>query len=104
MIMVEDFDSSVDSRFVKDFLNPYFSDLYKDISLRCLTSAAIRDKKLDRIALLEYCNLPGIVNERLLKLFEPNPEGLISESNFSKVLSNIFASELDTRMKLTFNM
>lgn len=94
----------MDGRFVKDFLKPYFTDLYKDLTLRCLTQPALRDKKLDRIALLEYCNLPGIVNERLLKLFEPNSEGLVSDVQFSKVLSNIFASDLDTRMKLTFSM
>jgi hypothetical protein len=64
---VEDFDSSIDGRFVKDFLKPYFADLYKDLTLRCLTQPAVREKKLDRIAVLEYCNLPGIVNERLLK-------------------------------------
>jgi hypothetical protein len=66
-ILVEDFDSTVDTRFVRDFLKPYFLDLYKDLTLRCITQPALRDKKLDRIALLEYCNLPGIVNERLLK-------------------------------------
>ena len=102
--MVEEFDQTLDACFIKDFLHPYFSDLYKDLILRCLTSVALKEKKLDRIALLEYCNLPGIVNERLLKLFEPNKEGLVSEYQFSKVLSSIFASELDSRMKLTFNM
>lgn len=79
-IQVEDFDSAIDGKFVKDFLRPYFADLYKDLTLRCLTQPALRDKKLDRIALLEYCNLPGIVNERLLKQFEPSSEGLICEA------------------------
>ncbi len=41
-IQVEDFDIlGADAKFAKDYLNPYFKDLYKDLTLRCLSSNAI---------------------------------------------------------------
>ena len=41
-IQVEDFDiHGTDAKFVKDYLNPYFKDLYKDLILRCLSTTAI---------------------------------------------------------------
>ena len=103
-IQVEDYDEHTDGRFVRDFLCPYFVDLYKDLTLRCLTPAAIKEKKLDRITFLEYCNLPGIINDRLLKIFDTNNDGLISENSFVSNLSYIFASDLETRMRITFCM
>jgi hypothetical protein len=62
MIKLEEYDHLIDGGFLTEFLHPYLNDLYKDLSLRSLTSAAIKEKKLDRFAFLEYCNLPGIIN------------------------------------------
>lgn len=62
MIKLEEYDHLIDGGFLTEFLHPYFTDLYKDLALRSLTSAAIKEKKLDRFAFLEYCNLPGIIN------------------------------------------
>ena len=62
MIKLEEYDHLIDGGFLTEFLHPYLTDLYKDLSLRSLTSAAIKEKKLDRFAFLEYCNLPGIIN------------------------------------------
>ena len=36
IIRVADFDDSMDSKFVKEFLTPYLKDLFRDLSLRCL--------------------------------------------------------------------
>jgi hypothetical protein len=104
-IQVEDFDiHGGDSKFIKDFLNPYFKDLYKDLILRCLSSTAIQEKKLDKVTFIEYCNLPGIINDRFFKMFDTNNEGLINEQNFIANMIKVFVSDLDTRMRLTFNM
>lgn len=104
MLQIEDFDEQLDGKFLREFLAPYFADLYRDLTLRCLTQIAVKEKKLDKITFLEYCNLPGIINERFLKYFDANADGLISEHSFITNLSKIYSSDLDTRMLLTFNM
>lgn len=68
-LQVEDFDSDTDGRFITEHLVPYLKELYRDLSLRCLQESAIADKKLDQTTLLQYCGLPGLINERLLKHF-----------------------------------
>lgn len=94
----------IDGRFVSEFLHPYFTDLYKDLALRAITSVGIKERKVDRIAFLQYCNLPGIINQRLIKILDPESRDIIELSNFIKVLTKIFASDLDTRMRFTFSM
>jgi hypothetical protein len=54
-----------------DFLHPYLNELYKDLSLRSIIPLAVKEKKVDRIVFLEYCNLPGIINQRVIKLLDP---------------------------------
>ncbi len=104
-IQVEDFDiHGGDAKFVKDYLNPYFKDLYKDLTLRCLSTTAIQEKKLDKVTFIEYCNLPGIINDRFFKMFDIDNNGLITEESFIKNMIKVFISDLDTRMRLTFNM
>jgi hypothetical protein len=36
-IQLEEYDANTDAKFIKECLNPYFKDLFKDLSLRCLT-------------------------------------------------------------------
>ena len=104
-IQVEDFDvNGGDSKFIKDYLYPYFKDLYKDLILRCLSSTAIQAKKLDKVTFIEYCNLPGIINDRFFKMLDINSDGLITEGSFIQCMTMVFISDLDTRMRLTFNM
>ena len=58
---------------------------------------------------IQYCNLPGIISERLLKIFLSDSEedcgkGFISEEAFIKYMTMIFVSDVDSRMRLTFDM
>jgi hypothetical protein len=48
--------------------------------------------------------MPGIISERLLKIFDNNSDGLISEESFLYNMTLIFMSDLESRIKLTFNM
>lgn len=41
LIQVEDYDDHGDAKFVKEFLTPYFKDLYKDLTLRCFSQNAV---------------------------------------------------------------
>ncbi len=103
-IQVEDFDDINDNKFVKEFLGPYFKDLFRDLAMRCISPNAIQEKKLDKVTFIEYCNLPGIINDRFFKMFDTAHDGLISENSFILNLVKVFISDLDTRMRLTFNM
>lgn len=78
-IHVEDYDEQIDGRFVRDFLTPYLRDVYRDLSLRSLAPAAVKEKKVDKVTFVQYCNVPGIISERLLKLFDVNSDGCITE-------------------------
>ena len=42
--------------------------------------------------------------ERFFKLFEITYEGFITESSFIKNICKVFMSDLDTKMRMTFNM
>ena len=44
------------------------------------------------------------MGERVLKLFDRNNDGMITEESFIVNLRDIFISDLDTRMKITFDM
>jgi hypothetical protein len=109
-LLIEDFDEINDSKFIKEYLVPYLSDLYKDLALRSFisTSSAAAQasaiKKVDKVTFIQYCNLPGIISERLLKIFDTNSDGLITEESFVKNMTLIFMSDLESRIKLTFNM
>jgi len=48
--------------------------------------------------------MPGIISERLLKIFDNHSDGLISEESFLYNMTLIFMSDLESRIKLTFNM
>jgi hypothetical protein len=103
-IQVEDYDEQLDGKFVRELMVPYMRDLYKDLALRSLAPAAIKEKKLDKVTFIKYCNLPGIICERLLKVFDSNNDGMITEASFIQNLTKIFISDLETRLQFTFNM
>jgi hypothetical protein len=73
VIQVEDYEEAVDGRFVREYLLPYFKDLYKDLALRSIHPQAIKEQRMDRVAFVQYANMPGILSERLLKIFDQHP-------------------------------
>ena len=75
LIRVEDFDHSTDSKCVKELIEPYLKDLYRDLCLRCDN----QKKGIDKVTFIEYCNLSGILNDRLFNLFDSFREAVVSE-------------------------
>lgn len=74
--------------------------------MRCLTnSTSSKEKKIDKVTFLEYCQLPGVIGDRLFKLCEEKgTEGFVNETDFTSIFTKIFVSDFDSKMKLTFNM
>jgi hypothetical protein len=53
-ILIEDFDQDLDSKFIKESLQPYFRDLFRDLSLRCMTNPNSIEKKIDKVTFIQY--------------------------------------------------
>jgi hypothetical protein len=102
-IEIEDFDVTTDTKFINDKLVPYFRDLFRDLALRCHQTSG-GEKKIDKVTFTEYCLAPGIINDRLFIMFEDTPDNCITEKSFIDNFVKIFMSDVDTKMRLTFNM
>ena len=48
--------------------------------------------------------MPGIIGDRFFKMFDANKDGLISESAFTDNIIKVFMSDLDTKLRFTFDM
>jgi hypothetical protein len=114
--MIEDFDHRLDVKFIEEYLIPYLSDLYKDLALRSFVLASqspeqhqTEERLVDKVTFIQYCNLPGIISERLLKIImgdssSDSSKNFISEEGFIKNMTTIFVSDVEMRMRLTFDM
>ena len=65
----------------------------------------IQGKSIDKVTFVEYINLPGVFSDRFLALAENgSADSRIPEGNFLDLLLRTFSSNLDTKMKLAFDM
>jgi len=53
---------------------PYFKDIFKDLVKRSDNVS----KGINRVSFLDYCELPGILGERLFRLFDVNKDNYLS--------------------------
>lgn len=72
--------------------------------MRSIAPQAIKEQKVDKVSFIQYCNLPGIMSDRLLKIFDPTNEGHIDETSFITNMTRIFVSDVNSRMRITFNV
>ena len=66
-LQLEDYDANVDAEFIKQELQPYLKDLYKDLLMR-----SNQNEHVDKVTFIEYTKLPGIINDRLHVMFSEN--------------------------------
>ena len=99
-LQIEEFDKEHDTGFISEALTPYFKDLFKDLALR----AQLKSNKINAVTFLEYCQLPGVIGDRLFAVMDVNRDGEIVEHHFIANLILIFMSDLATKLKLTFNI
>lgn len=64
----------------KNLVYPYFIDIYKDLCQR----SDEPDRGVDKVTLLQYSNLPGMVGERFFHLFNDDKSGYINKKQFVK--------------------
>ena len=106
LLFLEDFDADLDPQFIKKELKPYFSGIFDDLALRStpVTNKG-SGKSIDKVTFVEYVQLPGIVSDRFYTLAsDGRSDGRISEEEFTKLMINVFCSNLRSKMELTFKM
>ena len=71
MMLVEDFDSVADAKFINEIALPYFITIFKDISMRRISPKKKGEKvdMIDKAAFYDYTQLPGIINDRFFMQF-----------------------------------
>lgn len=69
LFYIEDFTDDLIRKFNTSVIQPYFRNVYQDLLLR---SAPSKDSKvnntIDRVTLVEFINLPGILSDRFYAL------------------------------------
>ena len=102
IIHIEGYDPKLDYKLIKETIVPYMKDLFNDLAVR--SSSESEEICIDKVTFFEYCSLPGIINDRFLRVFDPKGKGVIKEERFVEVMIMVFISELDDKMRLTFEM
>ena len=64
VIHIEDYFAESDSRFIDSVFVPYLKELYKDLLIKCN-----QVENIDKVTFIEYTKVPGIINDRLHKMF-----------------------------------
>ena len=79
---------------------PYFKDIFKDLCSRS-------DNKtlgINKISFLDYCQLPGLLAERLFAVFDVDHNGYLNSKEFLTGLLRIYCSQFDQKIKFVFDI
>ena len=79
---------------------PYFKDIYKDLCSRSDDKA----KGVNKISFLDYCQLPGLLAERLFQVLDVDRDGYLNSKEFMTGLLRIYCSAFDQKMKFVFDI
>lgn len=108
LVYLEDLSDSLEKKFVKFYLRPYFMSVFADLALRSTApsnAAAKPQKSIDKVTFVEYINLPGIVSDRFYKLASTtSTDTRIAEEPFVNIMLSVFCASLEKKMELVFKM
>ena len=79
---------------------PYFRDIYKDLCSR----SDDKQKGVNKISFLDYCQLPGLLTERLFAVLDNDKDNYLSSKEFLSGLLRIYCSQFDQKMKFVFDI
>ena len=79
---------------------PYFRDIYKDLCSR----SDDKQKGVNKISFLDYCQLPGLLTERLFAVLDNDKDNYLSQKEFLSGLLRIYCSQFDQKMKFVFDI
>ena len=61
-------------------------------------------KGINKISFLDYCQLPGILGDRLFRLFDQNKDAYLSQREFLYGMLNFYCSNLDKKVHTIFKL
>ena len=70
---------------------PYFKDIYKDLASR----SDDKNKGINKISMLDYCQLPGVLNERFFHVLDMDKDGYLNQKEFLYGLLGFYCSTFD---------
>lgn len=97
---IPNFSEFESEQFKKDIVVPYFKDIYRDLASRS-------DKKsagINKVTIIDYCQLPGILAERFFSLLDDNNDEYIDLKEFVYVMFKIYYSKFEDQVKLVFDI
>jgi hypothetical protein len=86
--------------FKKNVVIPYFKDIYKDLVQR----SDDKNKGINRIAMMEYANLPGILFDRFFAIVDTQGTGYADIRSFLVALCKIYYSNIEAKIKFAFDI
>ena len=70
---------------------PYFRDIYKDLCSR----SDDKSKGINKISFTDYCQLPGLISERLFAVMDQDDDGYLNSKEFLTGLLRVYCSTFD---------
>lgn len=86
--------------FKKNVAIPYFRDIFKDL----VAHSDNKQKGINKVTLLTYTNLPGIIGERFFAVMDLSKSEYVDIREFVHGFFKIYYSNLETKIKLSFDM
>ena len=73
---------------------PYFKDIYKDLASR----SDDKKKGINKLIMLEYSQLPGLLGERFFHVLDTDRDGYLSQKEFLYGLLGFYCSTFDQKI------
>ena len=79
---------------------PYFKDIFKDL----VAQSEEKSKGINKVTMLTYTSLPGVLGDRFFAVLDLSKTEYIDLREFVHGFFKVYYSNLETKMKLTFDM
>lgn len=79
---------------------PYFKDIYKDLCTR----SDDKYKGINKLTLLDYFGLPGVLTERIFAVLDQDKNGYLNQKEFLTGLVCFYCSTFDEKIKFVFEI
>lgn len=91
---------------MKTQAEPYFSTIFHDVAKRSISPRTADSPQhfVDNVAFFEYTKLPGIICDRFFSIFARDKNGLIREDEFINRFIDVYLSNTQRKMEMTFKM
>jgi hypothetical protein len=92
--------ATLNEEFRKNVAIPYFKDIYKDL----VAQSDSKSKGVNKVSLMNYSQLPGIIGERFFAAMDSNQTGYIDLKCFVRGFFKVYYSSVEDKMKLSFEI